>query len=99
MPAATLTEVTAAPSSGYTTDDFTTADCMLDSLPGGEPKSAFGEWYNYDPATHAVSPKTEVYVIERDGGSRTALRIVSYNGDTTMPMRGAYYSVEWKQLQ
>ena len=99
MPAATLAEVTAAPNSGYMTDDFTTPDCMLDTLPGGEPKSAFGEWYNYDAQTHAVSPKSEVYVIERNNGSRTAFRVISYNGDTAMPMRGAYYSVEWKQLQ
>jgi hypothetical protein len=99
MPAATLAEVTAAPNTGYQADDFTTDDCMLDSLPGGEPKSAFGEWYSYDPQTHALSPKSEVYVIERDDGSRTALRIIAYNGDSAAPMRGAFYRVEWKQLQ
>jgi hypothetical protein len=70
---------------------------MLDALPGGEPKSAFGEWYNYDEQTHAVSPKSEVYVLERNDGSRTAFRISSYY-DPAMPMRGALYSVEWKQL-
>lgn len=99
MPAATLGDITVAPTDGYTTDDFTTDDCMLDSLPGGEPRSAFGEWYNYDPQTHAVSPKGEVYVLERNNGSRTAFRIITYNGDTSMPMRGAFYGVEWKQLQ
>lgn len=96
--ATSMGEVTVAPTSGYTTDDFTTDDCMLDSLPGGEPRSAFGEWYDYDPQTHAVSPKSEVYVIERNNGSRTAFRIVTYYGDASMPMRGAFYSVEWKQL-
>lgn len=95
--AATLAEVTAAPTSGFASDDFTTDDCMLDALPGGEPKSAFGEWYNYDEQTHAVSPKSEVYVLERNDGSRTAFRISSYY-DPAMPMRGALYSVEWKQL-
>ena len=97
MPGATLATV-AAPASGYQTDDFTTADCMLDAIPGGEPKSAFGEWYDYDANTHAVTPKGEVYVIERDDGTRTAFRVATYYGDTAMPMRGAYYSVEWKQL-
>ena len=43
--AATLDAVTAAPTTGYTTDDYTTADCMLSALPGGEPLSAFGQWY------------------------------------------------------
>lgn len=96
--AASMNDVTTAPATGYASDDFTTADCMLDSLPGGEPRSAFGEWYDYDPDTHAVSPKGEVYVIERTDGSRTAFRIATYYGDTAMPMRGAFYAVEWKQL-
>ncbi|MBX3156149.1 MAG: HmuY family protein [Deltaproteobacteria bacterium] len=87
-----------APSTGYTEDDFTDADCMLVGLPGGEPASAFGEWYDYDPVMHTVTPKAEVYVIERPGGTRTALRLVTYYGDATNPMRGAYYQVEWKQL-
>jgi hypothetical protein len=87
-----------APASGYASDDFTTADCMLDVIPGGEPKSAFGEWYAYDQTTHAVAPKAEAYVVERSDGSRTAFRVVTYYGDTAMPMRGAFYSVEWKQL-
>jgi hypothetical protein len=87
-----------APASGYTSDDFTTADCMLDVIPGGEPKSAFGEWYAYDATTHAVSPKAEAYILERSDGSRTAFRVVTYYGDPAMPMRGAFYSVEWKQL-
>lgn len=96
--ASSMTEVTTAPTSGYTADDFTTDGCTLDGLPGGEPRSAFGEWYNYDPQTHTVSPKSEVYVIERKDGTRVAFRIITYNGDTAMPMRGAFYGVEWKQL-
>jgi hypothetical protein len=96
--AASLAAVTAAPTAAYGTDDFTTADCMLEAIPGGEPMSAFGEWYSYDGTTHAVTPKGEVYVIERNNGSHTAFRVVSYYGDTAMPMRGAYYKVEWKQL-
>lgn len=96
--AASLADVSAAPADGYTTDDFTTAACALDSIPGGEPRSAFGEWYGYDEATHAVTPKPEVYVIQRNDGSRTALRLTTYYGDPKSPTRGAFYAVEWKQL-
>ena len=71
---------------------------MLDMLPGGEPRIAFGEWYDYNPQAHTLTPKPEVYVLERNNGSRTAFRIVSYYGDAAAPMRGAYYAVEWKQL-
>ncbi|HEY4056193.1 MAG TPA: HmuY family protein, partial [Kofleriaceae bacterium] len=47
-----------APADGYTTDDFTGDDCTFASIPGGEPMSAFGEWYDYDVDTHAVTPKS-----------------------------------------
>lgn len=95
---ATLDALTAPPTSGYSTDDFTSADCMLIPLPAGEPTSAFGEWYKYDIDTHAVSPKSELYVVERPDGTHTALRIVTYYGDPQSPMRGGFYQVEWKQL-
>jgi hypothetical protein len=93
-----LAAVTAAPTTGYVADDFTTADCMLESLPGGEPSTAFGQWYDYNETTHALTPFEEVYVLERGDGSHVAFRIDSYYGDAAMPMRGAFYKVEWKSL-
>ena len=96
--AATLAEVTSAPTTGFGTDDFATDDCMPQTLPGGEPLSAFGEWYAYDVDTHAVMPKAEVYVLDRGDGTKYALRLITYYGDTASPMRGAFYQVEWKAL-
>lgn len=96
--AGSLAEVTAAPATGYIADDFATADCTLETLPGGEPKTAFGEWYGYDEVTHALMPKPEVYVIERGDGTRTAFRLLTYYGDPASSMRGAFYRAEWKQL-
>ena len=93
-----LTTVTVGPASGYTTDDFTSADCMFTGIPGGEPQSVFAEWYNYDQATNQLSPKPEVYVVERSDGSRSAFRIVTYYGDPASAMRGAFYRVEFKAL-
>jgi len=87
-----------APETGYTEDDFTSDDCMFAGIPGGEPMTAFGEWYAYDSVTHAVTPKPDVYVVERTDKSRTAFRVTSYYGDDAMPMRGAFYKVEAKQL-
>ena len=87
----------AGPATGYATDDFTTDDCMLDSLEAGEPRSTFGAWYGYTEDTHKLKPKPEVYVIERGNGSRTAFRIVDYYGDDAMTI-SALYRVEWKQL-
>ncbi len=95
---ATSVATVTAPASGYAEDDFTTDDCMLETIPGGEPMSAFGEWYEYDLDTHAVMPKEEVYVLQRPDKSRTALRVISYYGDTSSPMRGGFYRIETKQL-
>lgn len=95
---ASLDVVTAAPTSGYATDDFADEDCELQIIPGGEPRSAFGEWYDYDPATHVVTPKEEVYVVKRDDGATVAIRFPTYYGDTAMPMRGAFYQAEWKPV-
>ena len=96
--AATLADVTAAPTTGYATDDFTDETCALVSQLIGEPASAFGGWYNYDDNTHVVTPKAEVYVVERPDGSHTALRILDfYDRSGGMP-RGGFFKVEWKQL-
>lgn len=95
---ASLDVVTTTPASGYATDDFADADCELQTIPGGEPRSAFGEWYSYDPVTHVVTPKEEVYVVRRSDGASVAIRVATYYGDTAMPMRGAFYQVEWKPV-
>jgi hypothetical protein len=91
-------QIATPPTIGYTTDDFATDTCAFVSIPGGEPMSAFGEWYDYDDATHVVTPKAELYVIARPDGSHTVFRVATYYGDGTMPMRGAFYQVEWKDI-
>jgi hypothetical protein len=98
VPAATLGIVDTAPTAGYMTDDFTDDNCEFVNIPGGEPMSAFGEWYDYNDQTHVVTPSQEVYVLRRMDGSHTAFRIITYYGDQADPMRGAYYQMEWKEL-
>lgn len=87
-----------APASGYAADDYTSSDCALETTRNGEPLSAFGEWYLYDEDAHTLTPKPEVYVLQRPDGSRTAIRIVTYYGDPSAPTKGAFYSIETKPL-
>jgi hypothetical protein len=97
--AASLDEVTAPPAaSELKSDDWASATCTFVGTPGGEPLSAFGEWYAYDEATHAVTPKTEVFVVKSRSGAFYKVRILTYYGDDSMPMRGAVYKVEWAAL-
>lgn len=95
--AATLAEVTAVPST-LAEDDWATDDCALNTLPGGEPNTVMGAWYDYNPSTHQLLPKAEVWVLDLGGGQRRKLRILSYYGDATNPMRGAVYHVEWAAI-
>lgn len=95
--ATTLAEVTTAPAA-LATDDWAAPDCTLRTLPGGEPATTLGDWYDYDPGTHTLTPKPEVWVIRIGATATVKLRITSYYGDTASPMRGAYYRVEWAPL-
>ena len=100
VPAETLAEVTAVPA-GLTADDWASEACAFNGTPGGEPASVMGDWYDYDGATHALTPQSKVWVIKL-GDSASApvrkLRLTTYYGDPAMPMRGAYYGVEWAAL-
>lgn len=95
-----MSEVTTVPTTPFIADQFVSPppDCELIALDGGEPMTAFGQWYDYDDATHIVTPKNEVYVVKRSDGTHSAFHIIEYYGDTSMPTRGAYYQVEWKDL-
>lgn len=96
--AAEIDTVTAVPGSGYTIDEFADDNCAF--IPGqiGEPMSAFGNWYDYDVNLHTVTAKSEVYVVKRPDGSHTAVEIVTYYRDPTVPSGGAFYTLKWKQL-
>lgn len=98
--AATLAEVTAVPDD-LAVDDWATDDCMLDTTPNGEPLTVFGEWYDYDPSTHRLTPRAEVWVLKLgrgDGAPVRKLRLTTYYGDPAMPMRGGYFGAEWSAM-
>lgn len=96
--AADLEAVTAAPSTGYTTDKFADENCALIAGLIGDPMSAFGNWYDYDENKRKVTPKAEVYVVERADGSHSAVEIRSYYVDEAAQTGSATFTVRWKQL-
>lgn len=77
--------VTACPADGYTQDE------ML-PLPGPPGSGEFSgnpvlnDWYDYDPATHAVSTKGLVYCLRAaDGETATKLSVMNYaSGNMTL---------------
>jgi hypothetical protein len=71
---AAFAAVTAAPAGGYVSD-------AADGNGDGTPDYAFERgdgWYDYDPTTHALTPRPVVWVIKTAGGSTLKLEIVKY---------------------
>jgi hypothetical protein len=66
--------VTVAPTTGYISD---TADSDGDGLPDYALDQGDG-WYDYDSATHVLSPKPIVWVVKTDGGATLKLEISKY---------------------
>lgn len=95
---ATLDEVTEVPGAAtFADDDFASDDCEPQLLPGGEPATAFGEWYGYDDKTHVLTPKEEIHVVRTRSGDHFKLAIETYYGGDS-PMVGGIYRVSWARL-
>lgn len=96
--AGSLAEVTTAPAD-FVSDDWANAACALVTTANGEPATAMGDWYDYDPATHRLTPKAEIWVLRigADGPLRK-LQLVTYYGDDANPTRGATYRLAWAPL-
>ena len=98
-----LADVTQAPSEGWRQDREPTDSEIPDDVPMGEeppPTTVIsGEedpWYDYDPATHQLSPKERVYVIESTAGAYFALAIVDYYSPETAD--AGHPAFQWKQV-
>ena len=82
-----LADVSEAPLTPWTTD-----------LPDSEededefPEYALGDWFNYDPISHILTPKTQVYVLRTTEGDFVKLAYVGYydgGGQSGFP------SIQW----
>ena len=82
-----LADVSEAPLTPWTTD-----------LPDSEedddefPEYALGDWFNYDPISHILTPKTQVYVLRTTEGDFVKLAYVGYydaDGQSGFP------SIQW----
>lgn len=73
--AATLAQVTAAPATGWITDEPDGDD------PNTDPDYAFEQgdgWYAYDASTHVLTPRPIVWVVKLSAGAFVKLRIEKY---------------------
>ena len=78
LPGAAFAEVTAAPADGWITDAPDGDD------DDAEPDYAFEQgdgWYAYDVATHTLTPRDTVWIVESGEGALVKLRIDAYYDD------------------
>lgn len=81
-----IEDVVEAPASGYTLD----ALLPIPGPPGSGEESAnpsLATWYDYNPTTHVISPRTTSFVIRTSEGEFSRLQIFSYDS-------GAY-EIDW----
>lgn len=81
-----------APSSGYVTDQPPTADMPM------EPSYAFtqtGTWYNYNPNTHILTAKEQVYVVHSQAGAYFKLQVTGYYDKAGS---SGYPVLRWKSI-
>ncbi|MFP2911842.1 HmuY family protein [Pyxidicoccus sp. 3LFB2] len=85
-------QVTQAPATGYATDAVDGADM------GEDPDTVFqaGDgWYAYDPATHKLSPRPNVYVVRSDAGAWFKVEMLAYYDDAGTP---AMLKLRWAKV-
>ena len=75
--ATAIGDLTSAPESGWETD----VDSLAEGPPGSPTYSgnpALAGWYDYDPATHAVSPRAVVFALRSADGHLAKVQITSW---------------------
>ena len=92
VPGVSFDDLTEAPAGGYLTD---LADGDDD---GDEPDYAFEQgdgWYAYDPDTHVLTPRDQLYVVRDSDGAHLKLAIESYYDDAGT---GGFITFRWATL-
>lgn len=85
-----LHDVDAVPSGPWVTDVADTEDH------GDDPDYVTAGWYDYDFATHVLSPKAIVYVVRSVEGNAFAFEVVGYYDDAGV---SGWLQLRWKALE
>ena len=76
-------------------EDFEWASDEPDADDDGEAELVFGDWYDYDIATHVLSPKLRVYVLRSTEGTNFAVQIEDYYNEAGS---SGHVALRWKLL-
>lgn len=88
VPGASVEDDVAPPADGWLSDSL---------LPDSDPpkvEHALGDWYDYDPSTHVLTPKVGVYVL-RGPDEAFVLQVVDYYDDAG---NSGFPTLRWRAL-
>jgi hypothetical protein len=85
----TLDAVTKVPDGPWITDAIDSED------DGDDPDYALADWYDYDFATHVLSPRPTVYVVRSVEGDAFALEVLDYYDEAGS---SGWMQMRWKPL-
>jgi len=95
-------DVTAADAQGkaFAAENFFNDDCTPKRDDFGSVQTTFTGWYNYNDATHQLTPKAGTWIVRTTAGSFFKLQILSYystpDGGTGIP--GGFYTLKVEAL-
>ena len=92
VPGAAFDDVTSAPTAGWLADAPDGDDANAD------PDYAFEQgtgWYDYNPTTHVVTPKSLVWVVKTRSGAAVKLELLAYYDDAGT---AGWFTVHWGPL-
>lgn len=93
-----FSDVTAADAAAATIEAETwfDAECKLQTDAADSMKTTFHDWYDYDPATHSITPKDLTYVVRAADGALYKLHILDYYAtpDGGSGKAGGKYKIE-----
>jgi hypothetical protein len=81
-------EVTQASADALEVEDFFSEDCIANLDPMQAVKTTFSDWYNYNEATHQLTPKAGVFVVRGAGGAFFKVEILGYYGKPDGALNG-----------
>ena len=87
-PGVTWEDLTASPTVGFVADE----SVSLPGPPGSGESSGnpvLGDWYNYDPSTHAVSPKDTLFLVRTADGKYAKVQFLNYDDGVTTIRSGS----------
>jgi hypothetical protein len=84
------------PSDRFADDDWSSADCALETDASGGPRTRFSNWYRVQAGR--FEPQPVVHLVRLAGGRYAEIDVLTYYGDEADPDRSGVYVLRWRRF-